>query len=368
MKSRTIPFFDLQRQVNVHFEDITGAFNRVLHSGRFISGNEVEQFEKKFSYYMNSPHAVACSSGTAALEFILRSWGVGQGDEVIVPANTWVSDAEVVVQTGAAPVFADVDESYGLLTAGTVEKCITSRTKAVIVVHMYGSFCRMEGIRKLADAHDFFILEDCAHAAGLRTPGGMAGTFGDAAAFSFYPTKNLGAFGDAGCVITADDRVAESVRLLRDHGQPSRDVHLSIGTTGRMDEIQAAVLKLKLDYLDAWNERRRAIAQRYVRSLGDSILTAGFSFDQHLVVHLFVVRTPRRDDLKHYLDERKIGTGIHYPVILPDMEAFKGYGPKKSSDHRVARKRSEEILSLPVYPELLDEEVDYICDALQAFS
>jgi len=361
-----IPFFDLSSQVNAIRNDLEEAWNRVLESGRFLTGSEVKEFESEFSRWTGGKHAIACSSGTDALELLLRAWEVGAGDEVIVPANTWVSDAEVVVRTGATPVFADVNVATGLIDPEHIEPLISPRTKVLIVVHMYGTFCPIKPLMEITKVHGIRIIEDCAHAVGLRYKEGMAGNHADAAAFSFYPTKNLGALGDAGCVLTSNDTLAGQLRLLRDHGQPERDRHLVIGATCRMDELQAAFLRVKLKYIDQWNERRQALGAIFRQAVDEnSRLVPGFDPQEECIYHLFVVRTAHREAFMNHLTADKIGFAIHYPQPIPITTAFRNVG--RSSKIPNAIRRSHEILSLPVFPELTSHEVDAISTAIRHF-
>ena len=337
----------------------------MLDSGNFVSGEQVVQFEQEFGTWIGCSGVAACASGTCALELILRAWEIGPGDEVIVPANTWVSDAEVVVHLGAKPVFADVDLISGQITPETVEPLVNSRTKVIIAVHMYGSAAPVYELKDLAAKSGVYLLEDCAHAIGLQVEDAKAGTIGDAAAFSFYPTKNMGAFGDAGCVISGNAEFIEKIRLLRDHGQPVRDVHVMPGITGRMDEIQAAILRKKLKLVDQWNRRRRAIALRYSEEITmNPNLRMGFVLEDESVVHLFIVYTEKREALREYLKLKGIGTAIHYPNPLPSVPAFSS---GQLDAYPNSTMRSTSILSIPVFPELTDEEVSYIAACLRRF-
>jgi dTDP-4-amino-4,6-dideoxygalactose transaminase len=364
-EDKHIPFLDLSRQTaNLRIE-LDDAWNRVLSSGRFLSGEEVEAFEEEFSAWVGKGYAAACSSGTDALELILRAWNIGHGDEVIVPANTWVSDAEVVVRVGAVPVFADCEDDNGLLSAEKIRPLITSRTKALIVVHMYGTFNPLEELLQLGKQHGFFILEDCAHAVGLWHDGQMAGTFGDAAAFSFYPTKNMGALGDAGCIITTNEDLINKIKLLRDHGQQRRDHHILAGTTARMDEIQAAVLRIKLKYVDKWNESRRSHALKFKKAVDtNEKIALGFEWMETTAAHLFVIRTNNRQSFIGHLNDARIGYGMHYPDPLPIMPAFRHVS---YNTYPNAEKRAAQIISLPVFPELTPAEILRIENAIRHF-
>ncbi|MCA6075227.1 DegT/DnrJ/EryC1/StrS family aminotransferase [Fulvivirga sedimenti] len=361
-----IPFFDLSRQGAEHISEWMNEIERIVRSGKFQSGPEVPGFEKAFAEWLGAADVVGCASGTDALEVALRAWQIGPGDEVIVPANTWVSDAEAVLFTGATPVFADVLDETGQLDPAGLEPLITEKTRVIIAVHMYGSVCDLGSIMQIARRHNILVLEDCAHAIGLKTQWGMAGTLADAAVFSFYPTKNLGAFGDAGCIASADSRFIDRVRLIRDHGQPVKDTHLIVGKTSRMDEIQAAILFKKLLYVDQWNARRRDIAMSYATTI-ESIqgIQMGFDLNQNAVVHLFILRTSERDEFIQFMKKRGIGTAVHYPLPIPITPAF------QSGNYRgvwsVAERRAKTIVSLPVFPELTDGEIGRINDALVAF-
>ncbi len=361
-----IPFFDLSRQGTAYVTKWIGEIEPIIRSGKFLAGPKVPEFESSFGSWLRSQHVIGCASGSDALELVLRAWEIGLGDEVIVQANTWVSDAEAVLLTGATPVFIDVDENSGQLNPAELESLISEKTKVIIAVHMYGSCCEIDPILNIARQRGIFVLEDCAHSIGLQTDNGMAGTLADAAVFSFYPTKNLGAFGDAGCVATSDPELAERVRLIRDHGQPNKDTHLMVGKTSRMDELQAAILIRKLDFINELNQRRHQIATSLASAIQKNpFLDMGFELSENSVVHLFILQTNSRDEFIRYMAGRGIGTAIHYPLPIPLTPAFQA--GKYRGNWKISERRAASIVSLPVFPELTDEEIERIIAAIAEY-
>ncbi len=363
-----VSFVDLRAQYARIKPEIDQAIARVIGSAQFVLGEETERFESDFARYCGAAHAVGVNSGTSALFLILKAAGIGPGDEVITQPNSFIASAAAISHTGATPVFVDSDPATHLMVVPKIESAITVRTKAIMPVHLYGQISPMEEIRSIAEKHGLFVLEDACQAHGAKHNGTRAGSFGNAAAFSFYPGKNLGAYGEAGAVVTSDRALAERVRRLRDHGSLEKYVHTEIGYNMRLEGMQAAVLNAKLGYLDEWNDARRAHATRYRELLGDIpglTLPVAKPENEH-VFHLFVVQTPERDALAAYLKERGISTSIHYPVPIHLQEAYRHCGLNVGSFPE-SESAAREILSLPMYPELSDGEITYVADAIKSF-
>ncbi len=335
----------------------------VLDSGRFILGPEGRAFEREIGAFLDGVHAVGCANGTDALVLALRALEIGAGDEVIVPAFTFAATAEAVVLAGATPVFADIEPDTFLIDPASVAALVGPRTRAIVPVHLFGQCARMEPLRELADRSSLYLIEDAAQAIGARWQGLAAGTLGHAAAFSFFPTKNLGAPGDGGLVTTTDrSGIAARLRNLRAHGRTDRDVHEMIGLNSRLDEIHAAILRVKLPHLDAWNERRRQTAARYRAAIRSPALTAPHEIEGgHHVYNQFTVRTARRDELRGHLDALGIGSAIYYPT---PVHAQPAYGSWARGALPEAERAATEVLSVPVHPWLTDEEIERVADAL----
>jgi dTDP-3-amino-3,4,6-trideoxy-alpha-D-glucose transaminase len=363
------PFHDLRAQYLAHREEIDAAVRRVLESGSYILGAELARFEAEFSAWLGVRHAIGVSSGTAALELILRALDVGPGDEVIVPAMTAAPTAMAVWCVGATPCVVDVEpESFGL-DAAAVRRALSPRTKALIPVHLYGQCADVGALGAIAREAGIPLVEDAAQAHGATAAGRKAGALGRAAAFSFYPTKNLGAFGDGGAVATDDDALAARVRLLRNYGRPGGEYAFEEpGPNERMDDLHAAVLGAKLAHVDAWNERRRAHAAAWREALAGSPLRlpAELPGRRH-VWHQFVVRSERRDALRAHLAARGIETAIHYPAALHELRALRGVA-RVPEPPREAERLAREALSLPIYPELPAEHLERAIAAVRAFA
>jgi dTDP-4-amino-4,6-dideoxygalactose transaminase len=359
-----IPFLDLAAMTREVRDDVEQGWQRVLASNRFIGGDEVARFEAAWAGYCQVPHAIGVANGTDALQLTLTALGIGPGDEVIVPANTFVATAEAVVLAGAVPRFADVSPDTLLLTPECLEAAVTGRTKAVIVVHLYGQLPDMGALRRAADRAGLALIEDAAQAHGGTWHGRRAGSFGVAGCFSFYPGKNLGAFGDAGAVVTADPGLAGRIRVLRDHGRTpgSHYQHELIGTNSRLDAMQAVVLTAKLARLDAWNAARRSVTARYRAALaGSPARLVAEVPGMRGVYHLAVVRVPGRDRVSADLAAMGVQTQIHYPIPCHRQEPYLRFadGPLP-----VAERCAREVLSLPMYPHLTDGQVDRVCAAV----
>lgn len=367
-----VKFTDLSKLHKLIKADLDRAISRVLESGRFVKGDEVRKFEEEFAQFCQARFTVGCSSGTSALHTALWALGIGPGDEVLLPAHTSVSTAEAILHTGATPVFVDIDEETYLVDPEKIEASITGRTKAIIVVHLYGQPVDMDRLMYYARRHELWIIEDATQAAGARYKGRSVGTLGDVACFGFDPTTNLGAFGDAGALVTNDPEIAERSRMFVDHGRKEKYVHQFVGYNYRMDELQAAVLRAKLNYLKIWNEQRRSAVLRYKNALQDRpslfgrlVLPKEYP-GSYGVYCLFVVRTRERDQLRVHLDKCGIETQIHYPIPLHLQPAFKEIGLPAGS-LPITEKMVKEIISLPLHPLITDEEIIYVIDNIEKF-
>jgi dTDP-4-amino-4,6-dideoxygalactose transaminase len=362
MNAVRVPFMSL-----VPGEDaaaVRGAIDRVIQRGWFILGPEVEAFEREFAAASGTAHAVGVGSGTDAIALILRALGIGAGDEVITSPVSAAYSALAILMAGARPVFADVDPERLTIDPENVEPAIGPRTRAILPVHLYGQPADMDALNAVAARHGVAIVEDCCQAHLATAAGRPVGTIGVAGAFSFYPTKNLGALGDGGAIVTNDAALAATIKRLRNGGQTDRYHHQQPGINSRLDEIQAAVLRARLAWLPAWTARRRALAARYRRGLGGGAVQALPEADRGHVYHLFVVRAARRQLLQAHLAARGIETLIHYPVPIPAQPALASTQP---ADCPVAARACHEILSLPLHPAMHDEDVDAIAAAVNAF-
>jgi dTDP-4-amino-4,6-dideoxygalactose transaminase len=352
------------------FGELMAAVERVAATGAFTGGTAVEEFEADYGAWCEVPHAVGVSSGTAALVLVLRALEIGPGDEVVVPANSFIATAEAVSLVGARPRFADVDPQTQLMTAETLEPVLTPAVRCVIPVHLFGRTVDMAPIMELARAQDLLVVEDAAQAHGARYRGRRVGTIGDAGTFSFYPAKNLGAWGDAGAVVTSREDLADRVRLLRSHGESPRYRHRVVGTTARLDALQAAILHVKLPRLEDWSQARRLVAERLREALVDAeeiVSPPPAQLDGDHVYHQFVVRTPRRDVVRGFLADRGIATGVHYPIPIHRSEAYEALvGERDPAPH--ATQLAQEILSLPIFPSMTEEQIGRIGTALRRCS
>jgi dTDP-4-amino-4,6-dideoxygalactose transaminase len=363
-----IPFVDLHAQYMTLRSDMLPAVEALMESSQFILGKSVDDFERAFAAAHGMKHCVGVGSGTDALHVVLWALGVGPGDEVITVAHTFIATAEAISLTGARPVFVDVDLSTYTLDPELLEKAITAKTKAIIPVHLYGQPAAMDAIMEIARRRNIPVIEDACQAHLATYNGKYVGHFGVATAFSFYPGKNLGAYGEAGGVTTNDDELVLKIRILRDHGQRKKYEHAAWGHNYRLDGIQATVLNVKLPYLKSWTEARRRHAAMYKEKLsgvGDLVLPHERKNVTH-VFHLYVIQTSRRDALQAHLTAKGIGTGLHYPVPLHLQEAYKSLGYKKG-DLPVTEQVAARGLSLPMYAELTDEQIQYVAEAIRIF-
>jgi dTDP-4-amino-4,6-dideoxygalactose transaminase len=364
-----IPFVDLSAQYKSIKKEIDDAIAECITETNFIKGKAVSEFERHFADYLNVKYCVGCGNGTDALEIIMTSLGIGAGDEVLVPALTWISTAESVTNVGAEPVFVDVDARTYTIDHAKIEEKITVRTKAIIPVHLYGCPADMNEISAIARKYKLHIIEDCAQAHGAEYSGKKVGTFGIASAFSFFPSKNLGAYGDGGAIVTNDKEISDLVRKISNHGQLNeKHKHFMIGRNSRLDSIQASILSVKLKYLDKWNFERQKVASFYQSGIDDKngfILPFHEENKKH-VYHLFVLRCTERDRLIKLLDDKKISWGIHYPNALPFTDPYV-YKKHRPEDFKNSAKIINEIISIPIYPEIGTEQLNIICNQLNKY-
>jgi dTDP-4-amino-4,6-dideoxygalactose transaminase len=364
-QTQPLPLVDLHLQHANLRPELDAAINRVFESSAFILGAEARAFESEFAALCGTQYAVACGNGTDALELALWAVGVKPNDEVITVANTFAATAEAIIRVGAVPRFVDVATDTLLMDIGAVERAITPRTTAIVPVHLYGSCVDMVRLMDLAHRHGLKVVEDSAQAHGAVVGGKRAGSMGDAGTFSFYPGKNLGAVGDAGAVVTSDPAAAQLISSARDHGRSGKYEHEIVGRNSRMDGIQAAILSVKLRYLEDWNKRRRQLAARY-RFLLDDLpeVQAVASSEGEPVYHMFVIECDARDDVKLRMEMTGIATGIHYPVPLHLQRAFANAGGMDPGSLPVTEKAAGRILSLPMFPEMADSDIDRVVGAL----
>ena len=362
----TVPFFDLGRQTRRLRDDLSRALMDVVDSHRFVLGAVVDDVERKIADSLEVKHAVGVASGSDALLLSLMAAGIGPGDEVIVPAFSFFSTASTPLRLGARVAFADIDVHTFQVDPDEVRRRITSRTRALVVAHLYGDCADMRRIRAIADEHGVPVIEDAAQAFGARHLGRCAGTMGFSGCFSFYPTKNLAAIGDAGMVVTGDDAVARRLRLLRVHGDTGGYRHAILGVNSRLDAIQAAALRVRLPHVEEWNARRRAIADRYRTGLDGIVGVPAPSAFNRPVYHQFVIRASDRDGLAAHLRDHGVGTRIYYPVPLHLQE---GLAPMtgRPGDCPAAEEAARTCLALPIFPELRDAEVDYVIERVREF-
>ena len=363
-----VPFLDLKAQNRSVKRDIQAALDPVLSEAQFILGPAVERFEKSFANYVGTKHCVGLNNGTSALQLALNATEVGQDAEVITTPATWISTTWAISYVGATPVYVDIDPVTYNLDPARVEKAITPRTRAILPVHLYGQACDLEPLRKIADKHGLVLIEDAAQAHGAMHQGKRVGSVGRVGCFSFYPGKNLGCFGEGGCITTDDDAVADRVRRLRDHAQKGRHVHVEVGFNARMEGIQGAVLDAKLPHLDGWNAARRRHAERYHQLLAGTpnlVLPEARTEDGH-VWHIYsvIVRGKSRDLVRETMASHGVATGVHYPTLVPYQPAYAHLGLTPGS-FPIAEDLFGNCLSLPMYPELTDEMLVQVAGALK---
>ncbi len=363
-----VPFLDLKAPYQELRAELDAAWRRVNEAGWYVLGREVEAFEHEWAAYCGTQHCVGVANGLEALHLTLRAWGIGEGDEVIVPSHTFIATWLAVTYAGARPVPVEPDERTGNIDSNRIEAALSPRTRAIVPVHLYGQAAAMPEITAIAQRHGLKVLEDAAQAHGATWEGRRTGALGDAAAFSFYPGKNLGALGDAGAVTTNDSALADRLRVLRNYGSRVKYENEAAGYNERLDELQAAVLRAKLPRLDAWNDRRRRIAQRYLAQLAGlpSLELPLVALGADPVWHLFVVKTRGRSKLHDFLADRGIGTLIHYPIPphLSGAYAASGY---RRGDFPLAERLAAEVLSLPMGPHLTDAQAAEVVAAVRAF-
>jgi dTDP-4-amino-4,6-dideoxygalactose transaminase len=362
-----VPFVDLKMQYAPLKDEILSGISKVLDGMQLFLGENVQSLEKEFSKFCGAEFGIGVCDGTAALQILLRAMDIGPGDEVITPSHTFIATAEAILLTGAKPVFVDIDPETCLMDVSQIESSITPQTRAILPVHLYGQTVDMDPLLEIARKHNLRVIEDTCQSHGAEYKGRKAGSMGDGGAFSFYFSKNLGAYGEGGFITTNDPEIARKVRMLRDHGSGVRYHHDMIGFNGRLDEIQAVVLRAKLPHLADWNNQRRAHAARYNQLLQGLPLKTPVELAGNChIYHLYVIQTAYRDELQAYLKERGIFTGIHYPVPIHLQRAVEFLGNKPGS-LPVTEHTTSEILSLPMFAELTDEQIDYVVACIKEF-
>jgi dTDP-4-amino-4,6-dideoxygalactose transaminase len=355
-----VPFVDLYAQYLTIKKDIDEAIENVIKNSSYIGGGAIGNFEKSFADYLGITNVIACANGTDSIEILLQSFGIGKGDEVIVPAASWISTSEAVTTVGATPVFVDIEEDYFTIDVSLIGKAITPKTKAIIPVHLYGHPADMPAIMAIAKKYNLIVIEDCAQAHGAAIDGKKVGTFGNASSFSFYPGKNLGAYGDAGCMATNDTAIATKARMIANHGQQGKHNHIVEGRNSRLDGLQAAILSVKLPYLQQWTDARIKNAAFYSKLLASkNILLPKTKPGYTHVFHLYVIKTEGRDELKRSLQQNDIETAIHYPTALPFLACYQNRN-FKPQDFSEAFACQSKILSLPMFAELTIDQMEKV--------
>ncbi|MCG7856214.1 DegT/DnrJ/EryC1/StrS family aminotransferase [Flavihumibacter sediminis] len=363
-----IPFVDLKAQYNSIKSEVDTAIQNVINETAFIGGKYVNDFETQFASLYGVKHVISCANGTDSLYIIMRMLGIGVGDEVITVANSWISSSETISQTGARPVFVDIDPDYFSMDESKLYNAITPKTKAVIAVHLHGQMCAIDSIKSICDENNIFLIEDCAQSHFSELNGVRAGLFGIAASFSFYPGKNLGAYGDAGCIITNDSELAEKCKMFSRHGALKKHQHQIEGINSRLDGLQAAILLSKLPHILNWTDKRiknAALYDHYLDGIDDLIKPLVRKDTKH-TFHLYVVRVKHRDALMAYLNENGIETSIHYPTALPNLPAYQ-YLEYTKDDFPISTSYQSEILSLPLYPELSEDQIAFVAGMIKSY-
>ncbi|WP_040213564.1 DegT/DnrJ/EryC1/StrS family aminotransferase [Clostridium polynesiense] len=359
-----IPFLNFQYMHEPIKEEIVSKFTEVYNKSWFILGEEVKNFEKEFSSFCSADNCIGCGNGLDALYIILKSFQIGNGDEVIIPSNTYIATALAVSYTGATPIFVEPDINTYNINPELIESAITNKTKAIIAVHLYGQPADMDLINKIAKKYNLKVIEDAAQAHGAVYKDKRVGNLSDAAGFSFYPGKNLGALGDGGAVVTKDSELALKIRQFGNYGSDKKYSHIFKGNNSRLDEIQAAFLSIKLKYLELWNDERKRVAKRYLEEIkNEHIILPYVPENVNPVWHIFAIRSTKRNELQNYLKEKGIETLIHYPIAIHLQPAYKELGFKRGS-FPISEKLSDEVLSIPMWPGMKDEEIQYIIDVL----
>lgn len=363
-----VPFATFLPMHNEIRKDLDNAYNQVLYRSHFIQGEECTKFEEEFAAYCGAKYCIGVATGLDALWLVLKAMGIGKGDEVIVPSNTYIATALAVSFVGATLVFVEPTiETYNI-DVTKIEEKINENTKAIIAVHLQGRAADMDVVNAIAKKHNLKVIEDAAQAHGTKYKGRKVGTLGDAAGFSFYPGKNLGALGDAGCVVTNDKELADKVRALGNYGSDYKYHHIYQGTNSRLDEIQSAFLRVKLPHLDKWNADRKRIAKKYLEGINNPLIKLPLASTEEYehIYHVFVIRCDRRDELEKYLNENGIGTVKHYPIPMHLQEAYKELGLKQG-DLPIAEEISNTVLSIPMYYGMTGEEVEYVINVINKF-
>jgi dTDP-4-amino-4,6-dideoxygalactose transaminase len=359
-----IPFVDLKQQYISIKDEIDNAISNVIDTSSFIGGESIKRFENNFASYLGINHCIGCANGTDSIEILLKTLGIGKDDEVIIPAISWIATSEAVSAVGATPIFVDVDDAYYTIDCKKITSAITNKTKAIIPVHLYGQAVDMDALLAIAKEYNLKVIEDCAQAHGAEWNGKKVGTFGDCASFSFFPGKNLGAFGDAGCMVTNNPQIAELARMIANHGQQGKHNHVIEGRNSRLDTIHAAVLDVKLQYLSQWNEMRINAASEYERLLKSTNITIPQRIpNSKHVFHLYVIQTDKREFIQKKLEEKEIQTAIHYPKALPFLQCYNDRNFTKN-DFPVAFNLQDNILSLPMFPGITHAQIKEICNVI----
>jgi dTDP-4-amino-4,6-dideoxygalactose transaminase len=363
-----IPFVDLKAQYLSIKVDIDNAIQNVISETAFIGGKYVKQFENEFAELYGVKNCIAVGNGTDSLYIIMKMLGIKDGDEVITSAYSWISSSETISQTGATPIFVDINPDYYTIDETQIEKYITNKTKAIIPVHIHGQICNMDAILKIAKKHNLFVIEDCAQSHFSEFEGKRAGTMGIASSFSFYPGKNLGAYGDAGCILTNDDALADKFRMFANHGALKKHQHQIEGVNSRLDGLQAAILSAKLPHILNWTNKRKKCANKYFNLLNgfEHVTCTKIRPNSEHSFHLFLIKVDRRDELQAFLKENGIESVIHYPKALTSLDCY-FYLNIKQENYPVATGNEKKILSLPIYPELTEKEIEYICNQIFIF-
>ncbi len=362
-----IPFVDLYAQYMSIKKEIDHAIETVLKETSFIGGKHVIDFEKNFAEFLNIKNVIACANGTDSLEILLKAHQISEGDEVIVPAISWISTSECLKSVGAVPVFVDIEENYFTINSELIESKITSKTKAIIPVHLYGHPCNMDNIMEIAKKHNLIVIEDCAQSHAALWNNKTVGTIGHSSSFSFYPGKNLGAYGDAGAMATNNSEIARICKMISNHGQEGKHNHQMEGRNSRLDGLQAAILNVKLNYLNEWTKKRQEIANHYNKMIRNpKILKPQIHSMASHVFHLYVIRTKERNSLIEYLKNNQIDSAIHYPTALPFLPCYKSLN-NSITDFPIANQYQNEILSIPMFADMTIEQIEYVSDILNKF-